>query len=82
MRLGQHGGEAGGTRTFRHRFLQGEEGVHRAFDLRLVDQDDVADQIAHNRQSELADILHRDAFGERSAAARPVCLWMAFHIEG
>ena len=73
-RIRQHSGKAGGAGTFRHRLLQGEKRVHRALDLRLVDQNDVADQFAHHRQGELADILHRDAFGEGGAAARPAGL--------
>ena len=40
--------------------------------MRLVDQDDVADQLAHHRQRQRADILDRDAFGERRAAERQV----------
>ena len=83
LRLGQHGGEAGGARAFRHGLLQGEIGVDRALELRLVDQHDVGDQFAHDRQRQLADILDRDAFGQRRrrrAAGSRLC--SAFHIDG
>ena len=70
--LGQHGGEAGGARAFRHGLLQGQIGVDRALEMRLVDQNDLGHQFADHRQRELADILDRDAFGQRRAAERPV----------
>ncbi len=83
LRLRQHGGKARGAGAFRHRLLQREEGVDGALDLRLVDQDDVGDQFAHDRQRQRADILDRDAFGQRRAAAAACCRrWMAFHIDG
>ncbi len=36
----------------------------------LVDEDDVGDERAHDRQRQGADVLHRDALGERGAAER------------
>ena len=72
LRLRQHRGEAGGARALRHGLLQREIGVDRALDVLLVDQHDVAHQCAHDRQRQRADILDRDAFGERRAAERPV----------
>ena len=74
LRLGQHGGKPGGAGPFRHGLLQREKGIDRALDQRLVDQNDVADEFAHDRQRQLADIAHRNAFGQRRAAARPVAL--------
>ena len=82
-RLGQHGGKAGGARAFRHRLLQRQKGIDRALEMRLVDQHDVGDQLADDRQRELADMLDRDAFGERRPADRPVARRaIAFHIDG
>ena len=72
--FGEHGGKSGGAGTLRHGLLQCEEGVDRPLDQRLVDQDDVAHTLTHHRQRQLADIRHRDAFGQRRAAARPLVL--------
>ena len=69
--LRQHGGQARGARAFRHGLLQREIGVHRAFEMRLVDQHDLGDQLADHRQRQLTDILDRDAFGQRRPADRP-----------
>ena len=81
--FGQHRGQAGGARALRHGLLQGQIGVDRALDVLLVDQHDVADQRADDRQGERADILHRDAFGERRAAERDGCRpRIAFHNDG
>src|SRR6266545_1581573 len=66
--LRQHGGKPGGAGAFRHGLLQREIGVDRALERLLVDQHDFRNEIAHDRQRQRADILHRDAFGERGAA--------------
>ena len=57
---------------FGHRLLQGKIGIDRALELHLVDQDDLGDELAHDRQRQRADVLHRDAFGQCRAAERPV----------
>ena len=72
LRLGQHGGKPGRAGAFRHRLLQGEIGVDRALEMRLVDQHDLGDELAHDRQRQRADVLDRDAFRQRRAAERPV----------
>ena len=72
-------GKPGGAGAFRHRLLQGEIGVDGALEMLLVDQHDVGDELADDRQRQRADILHRDAFGQRrrrrSARFSP---WSAF----
>ena len=40
--------------------------------MRLVDQDDLGHELAHDRQRQYPHILHRDAFGQRRAAERTV----------
>ena len=64
--------EPGGAGALRHGLLQGQVGVDRAFEMRLVDQHDLGDELAHDRQGQLADILHRDAFRQGRAAERAV----------
>ena len=82
-RLGQHRGEPGGARPFRHGLLQGQEGIDGALDQRLVDQDNVADQFAHDGQRQLAGIA---ATAMPSASVAPPhgrsAPWIAFHIDG
>ena len=51
--IGQHGSKPGGARAFRHGLLQGQIGVDRAFEMRLVDQHDLGDQFADDRQRQL-----------------------------
>ena len=72
QRLGQHGGQPGRARAFRHGLLQRQVGVDRAFELRLVDQDDVRHQFADDRQRQFADILDRDAFRQSRPADRAI----------
>ena len=50
-------------------FCSVEIGVDRLLDGGFADQHHVVDQAADDRQRQLADILDRDAFGERFAAA-------------
>ena len=38
--------------------------------MRLVDQHDLRHELAHDRQRQLADVLHRDAFGQRRRRRR------------
>src|SRR5262249_45521388 len=71
-RLRQHRREAGGTRPFCHGFLKRQVGIDLAVELRLINQNDVGDQFAYDRQSELANIFHRNALGERRSAERPI----------
>ena len=70
FRLDQHGGKPGGAGAFRHGLLQREIGVDRALEMRLVDQHDLGDEFAHDRQRQRADILDRDAFRQRRPADR------------
>ena len=72
VRPGQHGAEPGRAGAFRHRLLQGEIGVDRPLEMRLVDQHDLGDELAHDRQRQHADVLDRDAFRQRRAAEGPV----------
>ena len=51
-------------------FCKRQIGVDRALEMRLVDQHDLGDEFAHDRQRQRADVLHRDAFGQRRAADR------------
>ena len=81
--LRQHRRKAGGARAFGHRLLQGQKRVHRALEMRLLDQHDVGDQRAHDRHGQLADVLHRDALGERRRRRSAGCSpFSAFHIDG
>ena len=63
--LRQHRGEPGGARAFGHGLLQGEVGVDRAFEMRLINQHNVGDEFAHDRQRQRADVLDGNAFGQR-----------------
>jgi hypothetical protein len=72
VRLGQHGGKPGRAGALRHGLLQGEIGVHRTLEMRLIDEDNVGDERAHDGERQRADVLHRNAFGERGAAERTV----------
>ena len=65
LRLDQHGGEPGGARAFGHGLLQREIGIDGALEMRLVDQHDLGHELAHDRQRQRADILDRDALGQR-----------------
>ena len=67
--VGQHGGETGGAGALGQRHLQREEGVHRALEVRLLDEQHFFHQLADDRKGELAGFLDRDAVGERRAAA-------------
>ncbi len=40
--------------------------------MRLIDEQHVGHQFAHDRQRQLADILDRDAFGQRRPADRQI----------
>ena len=64
--------EPGRAGAFRHGLLQGEIGVDRPLEMRLVDQHDLGDELAHDRQRERAHVLDRDAFRQRRAAERAV----------
>ena len=66
----QHGRKAGGAGALGHRALERRVGVDGALDRRLLDEDDVVDEVAHDRERELADGLDRDALGKRRAADR------------
>ncbi len=57
-------------------------GVDRALQMRLVDQHDLGDQFAHDRQRQRADVLHRDALGQRRAAERRCAPCSAFQNDG
>ena len=48
--LRQHGREPGRAGALGHRALQGGIGVDGALDRRLVDEDDVRDEVAHDGQ--------------------------------
>ncbi len=74
FRLGQHGGEPGGACALGHRLLLGQEMIHRLLELRLADKHDAGNKLAHNRQRQRADGLHRDAFGQRRPADRQILL--------
>ena len=45
----QHRGEAGRARALHHRLLDVDQQADSALDLLLGDQDDVVDQLAHDR---------------------------------
>jgi hypothetical protein len=62
--------ESGRARAFRHGLLVGQERVHGALQMRLLDQQHLRHEVVHHRRGERADILHRDAFGKRRAADR------------
>ena len=83
LRVCQQRREPGRARAFRHGLLMRQEGVHGALQMGLLDQQHVGDERAHDRLGEPADILHRDALGERRRR-RPGGSWpfSAFHIEG
>ena len=66
----EHRRKARGAGALGHRALKRRVGVDGALDRRLLDEDDVGDEVAHDRQGQLADGLDRDALGERRAADR------------
>ena len=72
LRLDQHRAQPGGAGALGHGLLQGQVGVDRAFEMRLVDQHDLGDELAHDRQRERAHVLHRDAFRQGRAAERAI----------
>ena len=63
------------ARAFDDRFLDLEQHHDRLLEIALADQHDVVDQLAHDRQRQLAGLSDRDAFGDgvqaelRSSAA-------------
>src|SRR5262249_9329587 len=48
LRLGQHCGEAGGARTFRHRLLQGQIRIHRPLEMGLIYKYDFRHKLAYD----------------------------------
>ena len=72
LRPGQHRAQPGGAGALRHGLLQGQVGVDRALEMRLVDEHDLGDELAHDRQRERAHVLHGDAFRQRRPAERAI----------
>ena len=74
LRLGEEGREPRRTGALGHGALEGGVGGDRALDGRLLDEDDLCDEVAHDRQGLCADGLDRDALGQgrrrRSAVPR------------
>ena len=71
-RVGEHRCKAGRARAFGHGPLIGRIGVDRALDRRLVHQDDLGDEIAHDRERQPPDGLDRNALSQGRAADRAV----------
>ena len=68
LRVGEDGGKAGGAGALGHGLLQHQIGGDRLLDRALGDQHHVVDVAADDLQRQLADVLDRDAFGQRLAA--------------
>ena len=81
--LCEHGGEARGARALRHGLLQGQIGVDRALEMRLVDQDDVGD-VRRARSATVSLPTFFTAMPSASVGAAAGCLspCSAFHIDG
>ena len=59
------------TGALGHGALEGGVGGDRALDGRLLDEDDLCDEVAHDRQGPCAHGLDRDALGQGRPADRP-----------
>ena len=68
--MGQHGCERGGPRALGHGLLDLGEQLHALFHRCLIDEQDVFDQFAHQRQGQHARPLDGDALGDSRAARR------------
>ena len=72
----------GGTSALRHRLLQGQERIDRTLDLRLVDEDDVADESRTTgsvSRPALLTAMPSASVGPPQGLSAP---WIAFHIDG
>ena len=82
LRLGQHGGEARGARTLRHRLLQREIRVDRALDVLLIHQENVAHQRADDRQRQRPTFFTAMPSASVAPPSGRFSPWIAFHIDG
>ena len=71
-RIGQQGGEPGGPGALGESFLDREQEAERLLDLRLVDQEDLIDQVAGQPGRQISHPCDADAFGDGRPATGQV----------
>ena len=82
LRVREQCREPGGAGAFRHGLLVGEEGVHGAFEVRLLHQQHVGDERAHDRLGQpptFFTAMPSASVGPPTGRFSP---FSAFHIEG